>query len=130
MEKIKNWLRPNPRRFEATNYRTMKSYKKSIALLALLTTSLGLASLGTGCASTATRESTGEYVDDSSITVKVKAAFVKDPLVKAIDVAVETYKGVVQLSGFVNTAAEKEQAGAVAANVKVVTSVKNNIAVK
>ena len=108
----------------------MKSYKKSIALLALLTTSLGLASLGTGCASTATRESTGEYVDDSSITVKVKAAFVKDPLVKAIDVAVETYKGVVQLSGFVNTAAEKEQAGAVAANVKVVTSVKNNIAVK
>lgn len=108
----------------------MKSYKKSIALLALLTTSLGLASLGTGCASTATRESTGEYVDDSSITVKVKAAFVKDPLVKAIDVAVETYKGVVQLSGFVNTAAEKEQAGAVAANVKGVTSVKNNIAVK
>ena len=108
----------------------MKFSKKSIALLVLLTASLSLGLLGTGCASTATSASTGEYIDDSSITVKVKAAFVNDPTVKAFDVGVETFKGVVQLSGFVNTTAEKEQAGRVAATVKGVTQVKNNIMVK
>ncbi len=101
-----------------------------MALAALFTTSFALLSFTGGCASTATQESAGEYVDDSSITVKVKAAYVKDPLVKAISVNVETFKGVVQLSGFVNTSAEKAQAGALAAAVKGVTSVKNNIVVK
>jgi osmotically-inducible protein OsmY len=108
----------------------MKFSKKSMALLVLLTAGLSLGSLGTGCASTATSASTGEYIDDSSITVKVKAAFVNDPTVNAFDVAVETFKGVVQLSGFVNTLAEKEQAGRVAATIKGVTEVKNNITIK
>ena len=56
-----------------------------------------------GCAATATRESTGEYVTDSWITTKVKAALVEDPQVKATEVNVETYKGTVQLSGFVSS---------------------------
>lgn len=103
---------------------------KPAALAALFTVSLGFAALSGGCASTPTKESTGEFVDDSSITIKVKAAFVKDPTVKALDVTVETFKGVVQLSGFVNTRAEKDQAGRVAASVRGVTDVKNNIAVK
>ncbi len=108
----------------------MKTSLKPIALATFLTATLGLAVLATGCASTPTSESAGEYVDDSSITIKVKAAFVKDPVVKAIEVKVETFKGTVQLSGFVNTAAEKEQAGRVAATIKGVTSVQNNITVK
>lgn len=108
----------------------MKTSLKTIGLAALLTTSLGLTAFTSGCASTGTRESAGEYVDDSAITVKVKSAFVKDPVVKAIDVKVETYKGIVQLSGFVNSEAEKAQAERVATAVPGVTSVKNNIAVK
>jgi len=108
----------------------MKTSMKPLALAALLTASLGLTAFTGGCASTATRESTGEYVDDSSITVKVKAAFVKDPIVKALDVKVETFKGVVQLSGFVATATEKSQAGRLAATISGVTDVKNSIVVK
>ena len=101
-----------------------------MALAALFTTGFALASLTGGCAATSTRESTGEYVDDSSITLKVKAAFVKDPVVEAGDVTVETFKGVVQLSGFVNSSAEKARAETVASSVKGVNSVKNNIVVK
>jgi len=108
----------------------MKKTIKSITLLALSISALGLASIATGCASTATRSSTGEYIDDSSITVKVKSAFVKDPVVGAMDVSVETFKGVVQLSGFVNTVTEKQQAEAIAARVNGVTRVQNNIQVK
>lgn len=108
----------------------MKTSFKPIALAALFTASLGFVAFTAGCASTATKESTGEYVDDSTITLKIKAAFVKDPVVKAMDVTVETFKGVVQLSGFVNTADQKFQAGRLAETVPGVTSVKNNIVVK
>ena len=83
-----------------------------------------------GCASTATRESTGEYVDDATITAKVKTALVKDPVVSAFAVSVETYKGVVQLSGFVNTAVEKSQAETVARGVHGVIAVTNSLVVK
>jgi len=83
-----------------------------------------------GCAATATRESTGEYIDDSTVTAKVKTALVKDPVVSALAVTVETYKGVVQLSGFVNTAAEKIQAEAVARGVYGVKSVTNSLVIK
>mgnify|MGYP003381007404 CR=1 FL=1 len=109
---------------------TMKSMSKPVVLALVLAGSLGSVLFTGGCAATSTQASTGQYIDDSSITVKVKAAFVKDPLIKAFDVSVETFKGVVQLSGFVNTAAEKEQAGKVAATISGVTEVKNNIAVK
>jgi len=103
---------------------------KILSLATLLTASVGLTAFTTGCASTATKESTGEYIDNSTITTKVKAALVNDPVVSALDVTVESFKGVVQLSGFVNTSAEKAQAGRVAASVKGVTDVKNNIVVK
>jgi hyperosmotically inducible protein len=108
----------------------MKISPKSMGLIAIVSATLGFASFTAGCASTPTKESTGEYVDDSTITTKVKAAFVHDPVVKASEVKVETFKGVVQLSGFVNTDAEKKQAGLVAASVNGVTDVKNNIQVK
>ena len=108
----------------------MKMSPKSLVLITVVSATLGLTSFTAGCAATPTRESTGEYVDDSTITTKVKAALVNDPLVKALDVKVETFKGVVQLSGFVNTEAEKLQAGNVAGTVNGVTSVKNSIVVK
>jgi osmotically-inducible protein OsmY len=100
------------------------------SLLAILTLGTGVATLSTGCAGTATRESTGEYIDDATMTTKVKAAFVKDPVVKAIDVKVDSFKGVVQLSGFVDTAEQKARAEQIAAGITGVTSVKNNISVK
>ncbi|MGD0016900.1 MAG: BON domain-containing protein [Verrucomicrobiia bacterium] len=83
-----------------------------------------------GCASTATRETAGEYLDDSTITAKVKAAFVHDPVVRAFDVSVQTYRGAVQLSGFVNTFPEKIRAEAVARRVNGVKSVANSLIVK
>ena len=105
--------------------------KKSLSsLLALLALSSGLALLPAGCSATATRESTGEYVDDSAITAKVKAAFVRDPVVKALDVKVETFTGVVQLSGFVDTPDQKGRAEQIARGMPGVQSVKNNIAIK
>ncbi len=102
----------------------------ALSLVSLLTLGAGVATLSSGCAGTATRESTGEYIDDATITTKVKAAFVKDPVVKAIDVKVDTFKGTVQLSGFVDTADEKSRAGQLAAGVTGVNSVKNNITLK
>ena len=71
-----------------------------------------------GCASTATRESTGEYIDDSKITAKVKTAFATDPTVSAFGVSVETFKGVVQLSDFVNTQEVKDRAEEIARGVR------------
>jgi osmotically-inducible protein OsmY len=83
-----------------------------------------------GCASTRTRDSTGEYVDDTVITTKVKSALLRDDLVKSFAVSVETVKGVVQLSGFVNNATQKSAAGRDAAAVIGVSDVKNNLIVK
>ena len=84
----------------------------------------------TGCMSTPTQEGTGEYVTDSWITTKVKTVLVEDPLVKATEVNVETFKGVVQLSGFVSSSAAMHQAVRLARDVKGVTSVKNDMRVK
>jgi hyperosmotically inducible protein len=83
-----------------------------------------------GCTSTPTQEGTGEYVTDSWITTKVKAALVEDPQVKATEVNVETFKGEVQLSGFVSSEAAMYRAVRVARGVKGVTSVKNDMRVK
>ncbi len=80
--------------------------------------------------SSATKESAGEYVTDSWITTKVKAALVEDKMVKATEVNVETYKGAVQLSGFVGSEAASNQAIVVARGIKGVTSVKNNMRIK
>lgn len=83
-----------------------------------------------GCASTSHQQGTGEYVDDAVITTKVKAALVEDPLTKAHEINVETFKGVVQLSGFVATSEEANRATYLARSVKGVTSVKNDLRLK
>ncbi len=80
--------------------------------------------------SSRTTESTGEYVDDAAITSKVKAALLGDSGLKSFDIGVETYKDVVQLSGFVNSDQVKARAGEVAAGVSGVRSVQNNLVVK
>ena len=83
-----------------------------------------------GCAGTQKKESTGEYIDDSVISAKIKAEYAKDPDLSALQIQVETFKGAVQLSGFVNSAEVKKKAGQVAAGVKGVQSVKNDLIVK
>jgi osmotically-inducible protein OsmY len=83
-----------------------------------------------GCASTATHEGTGEYLDDSAITAKVKAAVFNEPTLKSSEINVETFKGVVQLSGFVNSQADINQAAQVARSVPGVKSVKNDMRLK
>jgi osmotically-inducible protein OsmY len=80
-----------------------------------------------GCGSTATRESTGQYFDDSVITSKVKTAILNEPSLKVLQINVETYKNIVQLSGFVSTGAEMDKAVDVAGAVQGVRSVKNDM---
>ncbi|MBM4332647.1 MAG: BON domain-containing protein [Deltaproteobacteria bacterium] len=82
------------------------------------------------CASTRTRESTGEYVDDSVITTKIKSLLAADDFLKSFAISVETYKGTVQLSGFVDSQKAIDKAGEIASSVKGVKSVKNNLNVK
>jgi osmotically-inducible protein OsmY len=83
-----------------------------------------------GCASTAKHEGTGEYVDDTVITTKVKAAILSESTLKSAEINVETYKGEVQLSGFVSTRGEISKATEVARGVKGVVGVKNDIHLK
>jgi osmotically-inducible protein OsmY len=83
-----------------------------------------------GCASTRTHQATGEYVDDSVITTKVKSAIFNEPGLKVAEINVETYKGVVQLSGFVNSRADIEGAVRVASTVGGVKSVTNEMQLK
>lgn len=83
-----------------------------------------------GCAATPKSASTGEYLDDSVITTKVKSLLVKDDVLKAFQVSVETYRGVVQLSGFVDTQETIKRAGEIAQSVQGVNSVKNNLILK
>lgn len=83
-----------------------------------------------GCASTATHEGTGQYVDDSVITTKVKAAIFNEPSLKVAEINVETYKGIVQLSGFVSSRADMSKAVDVAREVEGVKSVKNDMQLK
>ena len=82
------------------------------------------------CASTSKQESAGEYVDDSVITTKVKSLLAGDDFLKSFRISVETYKGSVQLSGFVNSQQTVDKAGQIARSVKGVTSVKNDLIVK
>lgn len=84
----------------------------------------------TGCASTSRQEGTGEYVDDSVITTKVKAAILNDSELKVLQINVETFKGVVQLSGFVDSRAMMSRAVEVTRGVSGVKSVKNDMRVR
>lgn len=87
-------------------------------------------SLFAGCAATSKSGSTGDYIDDSVITTKVKAGILNDPLLKVFQISVESYQGVVQLSGFVNSKTASDRAEDVASDVKGVKSVKNDLIVK
>lgn len=88
------------------------------------------ATFAAACAATPTRESTGGYVDDSTITAKVKGNLLQDNKVSSNNVHVKTYKGVVDLSGFVNSQSEITEAGIVAGQVSGVKAVHNNLIVK
>ena len=83
-----------------------------------------------GCAGTSTKEGTGEYVDDSVITTKVKASIFNEPTLKSTEINVESFKGTVQLSGFVANPESIAKAGEIARGVKGVVAVKNDIHVK
>jgi osmotically-inducible protein OsmY len=83
-----------------------------------------------GCASTSQQASTGEYIDDSVITTKVKTAIFNEPSLKVTQITVETYKSVVQLSGFVDSSASMDKAVAAARSVQGVSSVKNDMRLK
>ena len=106
------------------NRQTLRIWMSALAL--------GIATpvLVVGCASTPTQESTGKYVDDTTITAKVKAAFLADKAVSSMAINVETFKGTVQLSGFANSQNEINQAVAVARSVTGVKAVKNDIRLK
>jgi osmotically-inducible protein OsmY len=104
----------------------MTNITRKLAILAgvlLMATALG-------CASTAKQEGTGEYVDDTVITSKVKAAIFNEPTLKSAEINVETFKGVVQLSGFVSSQAAENRAVEVARTVGGVKSVKNDMRLK
>jgi osmotically-inducible protein OsmY len=98
--------------------------------LATLFAATCLFSVVTGCASTAKQESTGQYIDDSVITTSVKAAILKEPGLNVAEINVETFKGVVQLSGFVSTQSDITNAVAVARKVNGVKAVTNDMRLK
>ena len=83
-----------------------------------------------GCAGTSTQESTGEYLDDTTLTSKVKTTLLQDPQVSGLAINVETFKGEVQLSGFATTEAERQRAESLASAVDGVAAVKNDILLK
>lgn len=84
----------------------------------------------TGCAVSRDQQTVGSYIDDTTITTQVKARFAEDPTVSAMAIKVETLKGVVQLAGFAKSEAERDKAEQIAANVKGVTRVANDILVR
>ncbi len=84
----------------------------------------------TACAGTAKQESTGEYIDDTVITSRVKSVLLNDPAVSGLSINVETYKATVQLAGFVKTVAERNRAVQLAREVKGVRQVKNDILIR
>jgi osmotically-inducible protein OsmY len=103
----------------------MKTFQRAIPLISILAVAGIL-----GCASTQKHESTGQYVDDTAITAKVKTAIFEQPSLKSAEINVETFKGVVQLSGFVRSQENINTAMATARTVNGVSSVKNDMIVK
>jgi len=103
---------------------------KKLQLFVKMLICIGLITAFTGCASTQKQSSTGEYVDDTVITTKVKAAILDEPALKVLQINVKTFKGEVQLSGFVDSQASVSKAGEIARNVNGVKSVKNDLIVK
>jgi osmotically-inducible protein OsmY len=104
----------------------MKKRNRFVGYFVLVMLMVGFAA----CASTRTQESAGEYVEDSVITTKVKSLLAADDFLKSFQISVETFKGKVQLSGFVNSQKAVDKAGEIARSVKGVQSVKNDLIVK
>ncbi|MBI5860771.1 MAG: BON domain-containing protein [Rhodocyclales bacterium] len=104
----------------------MKQISKYLSAVFLVVTLVS----AVGCASTSKQEGTGEYIDDSVITTRVKAAILNEPTLKVAEINVETFKGVVQLSGFVSSQTAANKAVEVARGVHGVTSVKNDMRIK
>jgi osmotically-inducible protein OsmY len=103
----------------------MKNFKRISAFFAV-----ALLAGMVGCATSSKSESVGEYVDDSVITTKTKAAIFNEPTLKSAEINVETYKGAVQLSGFVSSQTDINKALSLTRDVKGVTSVKNDMRLK
>lgn len=103
----------------------MKQLKLFASFLAMIILATAI-----GCASTRKQEGTGEYVDDTLITTKVKAAILAEPGLKSAEINVETFKGVVQLSGFVSSQANANRAVEISRGVGGVGSVKNDMRIK
>lgn len=104
-----------------------KTLSRRLALMSFAVLSIGTLA---ACAGSPTREGTGEYVDDTVITTKVKAAVLAEPTLKSAEINVETFKGRVQLSGFVSSRADIDKAVMLARDVKGVSSVANDMRVK
>jgi osmotically-inducible protein OsmY len=103
---------------------------RKLQLIILVLVSLSLVPALVGCAGSKTRESTGEYFDDAVLSSKVRASLLGDPKIKLLQISVETFKGVVQLSGFVNTAEAATRAVDLARRVRGVKQVNNSLIVK
>ena len=103
--------------------------KKSHIVIRFLVVLMMIAAF-VACASTPKQEGTGDYIDDSVITTKIKSQLANDEFLKSFQISVETRKGIVQLSGFVDSQKAKDKAGQIARGVGGVTSVRNNLVVK
>jgi hypothetical protein len=124
---IGNWSRTN---HCTTNLQEGVTIMKKRNIVIYCLVLLMLIATFIACASTPTRESTGELVDDSVITTKVKSLIAADDFLKSFQISVETYKGVVQLSGFVNSQQAVDKAVEITRSVKWVKSIKNSLIVK
>jgi osmotically-inducible protein OsmY len=117
--------------YEETNIMKSVNYMSSIIIAAVMATSIGCASTSADNGNaTVKNETAGEYLDDSVITTKVKTALINEPSLKSFEIKVVTYKGTVQLSGFVSSAASMEKAQAIASEISGVKSVKNDMQLK
>ena len=108
----------------------MKKRNVIIHTLGLLILIVMLTGTFAACASTRTQRSTGEYIDDSVITTKVKSLLAGDDFLKSFEISVESFKGTVQLSGFVNSQKAVDKAAEITRSVEGVKSVKNDLIVK
>ena len=104
----------------------MKWFKAMAASCAALLVAISLS----GCAGSSTKESTGGYIDDTVVTTKVKTALFSDKQIKSSEINVQTFKGRVQLSGFVSSAADAKRAGEVTRQVQGVRVVENDMQIK
>ena len=103
--------------------------KKSYTVISILAVLMMIAAF-VACATTSTQESTGEYIDDSVITTKIKTQLANDDFLKSFQISVESRKGIVQLSGFVDSQNAVDKAGQIARGVDGVKSVRNDLIVK